>query len=132
MILNGMNYPRPIIKKKLLAEPVYGSLKDKLIERLGEMKYSELNNLVIEGVLCDEMSLEDKQFIELFTHIEFLAFNDNRLNSLKNLPNVQSIQRVSTIWKLNNSKSVDRNVLQQAQDRSRSVHPVQVTEVARQ
>lgn len=90
MILNGMNAPRPFIKNKgsMVLQMSNSTLKEKLIERLGDLKFSELNNLVIEGVICTELSPEDKEFIELFSHIELLAFNDNKLRVLQNLPNI--------------------------------------------
>ena len=79
------------VKKK-----VFGTtIKDSINARIGEEHvYEEQDNLVIEGVLCEEMTLEDCLFIQKFVKLEYFAFNDNRLSSLKRLPLLENLKHL--------------------------------------
>ena len=45
-------------------------------------------------MFCAELTLEDKEFLEKFTKVEFLVFNDSRLSSLANLPHIPTIMKI--------------------------------------
>jgi len=45
-------------------------------------------------VFCPELTEEDCKFLEKFEKVEFLVFNDSRLQSLKHLPYMQNIMKV--------------------------------------
>ena len=64
MILENWNIRHDYAVKKDKLTPVYGTIKDSMIARIGNLGFTELDNLVIEGVLCNEMTEEDCEFIE--------------------------------------------------------------------
>lgn len=66
--------------------------------RIGTMSFDDLNNLVIEGVLCEELTPEDAAWLEKFTRIELWAFNDNRLKSLINLPRSDTLLKIEMCY----------------------------------
>ena len=66
--------------------------------RIGTMSFDSLNNLVIEGVLCEELTPEDAAWLEKFTRIELWAFNDNRLKSLVNLPRSDTLLKIEMCY----------------------------------
>lgn len=78
--------------------PIYGTIKDAMIARVGTLDYAELDNLVIEGVNCRELSPKDCEFIELFPKVELFAFNDNCLVSLRVMPSIPTLQRIELCY----------------------------------
>ena len=62
MILENWNIKHS--QKKKLGQAVHGTIKDAMIARIGNLPFHELHNLIIEGVECEELTENDRDFIE--------------------------------------------------------------------
>lgn len=77
-------------------------LAELLAERVGGKPKGEIEELILDGWLCSELTLSDKSLLEEFTELEFLSMNNCGLTSLRNFPALPQLLKLD----LNGNKIV--------------------------
>lgn len=57
---------------------------------------SQFENLILDDIVIEKISDDDKKFLEEFTNLEYISFNSTRIRSLNNLPDAENLIRVHT------------------------------------
>jgi len=69
-------------------------LAELLAERVGRQPKSEVEELVLDGWKCSELTLSDKRLLEELAGLEFLSMNECGLTSLKNFPTLPQLLKL--------------------------------------
>ena len=77
-------------------------LAELLAERVGGKPKGEIEELILDGWSCSELTLSDKSLLEEFTELEFLSMNACGLTSLRNFPALPQLLKLD----LNGNKLV--------------------------
>lgn len=59
-----------------------------------EVDKNEYTNLIMDDMPINQISAEDKEFLEGFVECEFLSLNSTNLKDLSNLPKMPKLQRL--------------------------------------
>ena len=72
------------------------SIKAAIIEKNqgNDVEKSEYTNLIMDDMVIQQISDEDKTFLEDFQECQFLSFNSTSLKSIENLPKMQKLERL--------------------------------------
>ena len=72
------------------------SIKAAIIEKNqgNDVEKSEYTNLIMDDMVIQMISDEDKTFLEDFQECQFLSFNSTSLKSIENLPKMQKLERL--------------------------------------
>ena len=72
------------------------SIKAAIIEKNqgNDVEKSEYTNLIMDDMLIQNISEEDKIFLEDFQECQFLSFNSTSLKSIANLPKMPKLERL--------------------------------------
>lgn len=77
-------------------------LAELLAEQVGGKAKGEIEELILDGWECSELTLSDKSLLEEFTELEFLSMNNCGLTSLRNFPTLPQLLKLD----LNGNKLV--------------------------
>ena len=57
--------------------------------------FVQFDNLILDETAIENLSAEDKAYLEEFSKLEMISFNSCRLQSLDNFPKLATLTRVS-------------------------------------
>ena len=63
-----------------------------------ELQPKEFSNLILDDTPINQMTAEDKKYLNQFVNLEKLCMNVCGLNTLDNMPDELKVQKVSTIF----------------------------------
>ena len=63
-----------------------------------ELQPKEFSNLILDDTPINQMTAEDKKYLNQFVNLEKLCMNVYGLNTLDNMPEELKVQKVSTIF----------------------------------
>lgn len=69
-------------------------LAELLVEQIGRQPKSQVEELVLDGWKCGELTLSDKNLLEELGGLEFLSMNGCGLTSLKNFPTLPQLLKL--------------------------------------
>ena len=58
----------------------------------------QFNNLILDELVLEQLTADDKAYLEEFIDLEMLALNSTKLSSTANFPSIESLTRVSTTF----------------------------------
>lgn len=70
------------------------TLREKIQEMAGDDGFSEFDNLILDEMQIERLTVEDKEFFTQFIKLEMISFNICRLQSLENFPTLPKLKRV--------------------------------------
>lgn len=86
----------------LLTVEYNSEIKKRIARRMkqfGLKSESELTNLVVEGARSgDELTNEDRRYLEKFSNLEIFAFNETGIKNIINLPSLPKLMRIELCY----------------------------------
>ena len=72
------------------------SIKAAILEKAeaSQIEFAEYTNLILDDMQVEAISTEDSEFLTQFKECKCLALNSCHLNSLQNLPQIPTLQRL--------------------------------------
>jgi len=68
--------------------------KDENLDEVDDVSFTKINELVLDGMPINELTEEDKKFLEKFVNLSMLSMNGTGLVSLKNFPKIDSLEKL--------------------------------------